>query len=246
MDRDLQQHFQSNLSQTLQELQSQVTENDGYGLKDALNDSIGELSSYDNHPADIASEVFERGKDLAIKEETLKRISLIENALKRMEQGSYGICERCNQMISTDRLVAVPETGLCYQCHEQMDAHNRPSTRPIEEDVLYPGFGAHDYDNSNHETEFDSEDSWQAVAEYGTSNDATMLGGETNYNEMYEESHENEKHYHIEYNYVYVDPNEDDYTDEDIMNATNDLDFTGVSNIEQQAYQEYLRNQHEH
>ena len=43
------------------------------GLKESLSDSISEFSTYDNHPADIGAETFERSKDLALRE-NFKRV----------------------------------------------------------------------------------------------------------------------------------------------------------------------------
>ncbi|OEF96056.1 TraR/DksA C4-type zinc finger protein [Desulfuribacillus alkaliarsenatis] len=218
-----------------------LQENNKYGLNQALNDSIGELSSYDNHPADIGTEVFERAKDLALREDSLVRLDLINSAIEKLEKGTYGTCERCETMISSDRLDAVPETSFCVECHKHIDKNMESKSRPIEEDFMDSGFGKHNYDNSEHETEFDSEDSWQAVAQYGTSNDPSMMGGETNYNEMYTNSHENEGHYHYEYHNQYVDKTEMEYDevyDEELENEANE-----TCTIEQQAYQDYLRKQ---
>lgn len=239
MDKNSLTNYYQRLIDTKNQIQKQLETNDKFGLYDAFNDSIGELSSYDNHPADIATEVFERGKDLALKEEALRYIERIDKALNRIREGSYGTCERCDKVINEERLAIVPETALCVTCHQDLDKHEQARHRPIEEEFLASGFGNHNYDESSRETEFDSEDSWQAVAEYGTSNDPSMLGGETNYNEMYTESHETEPHYHIEYNNVYYDKTEidiDDYYDEQW-----DEEMTGITTIEQQAYQEYLR-----
>jgi len=226
-----------------QELINQLEINDKYGVNNALNDSIGELSGYDNHPADIGTEVFEKSKDLALREDALQKLDLIDKAIEKIENGSYGRCERCDIVIPEERLDIVPETAYCFNCHKNFDEHDKVSSRPIEEEFLYPGFGKHDYDESTHETEFDSEDSWQAVAQYGTSNDASMMGGETNYNDMYSESHEQEQHYHIEYDNVQI--NEQDYDLDELYSNQIDEELTSIDTIEQQAYQEYLRMQNE-
>jgi len=47
------------------------------------------------------------------------RLEKLHNAARRMEQGSYGICIRCNKEIPFGRLKAVPETLLCVPCAEK-------------------------------------------------------------------------------------------------------------------------------
>jgi YteA family regulatory protein len=225
------------------ELINQLELNDKYGVNNTLNDSIGELSSYDNHPADIGSEVFEKGKDLALREDSLQKLELINKAIDKLENGSYGTCERCDKVIPEERLDIVPETAYCYNCHKNFDDHDRMSSRPIEEEFLYPGFGKHDYDNSVHETELNSEDSWEAVAQYGTSSDLSMIGGETNYNEIYNEINNQEQHYHIEYDNVQI--GEQEYDLDELYSNQIDEELTSLDTIEQQAYQDYLRMQNE-
>lgn len=79
--------------------------------------SASELSAFDQHQADIASEMFEREKDLSI----LLRIDIelreVSEAMERLEQGSYGSCETCRAPIPDERLEAVPATRLCL-AHE--------------------------------------------------------------------------------------------------------------------------------
>lgn len=69
-----------------------------------------------NHMADDASEVFEQTKNLALKahlERTLEQVLL---AIHRMEQGTYGICEKCGNPIGEDRLRALPYATTCVKC----------------------------------------------------------------------------------------------------------------------------------
>ncbi|WP_169306531.1 TraR/DksA C4-type zinc finger protein [Cohnella pontilimi] len=75
--------------------------------------SSGELSTYDNHPADIATEAFERERDQAIDETFSDKLQDINAALQRMEQGTYGICEVCENQIPYERLEALPWTAFC-------------------------------------------------------------------------------------------------------------------------------------
>lgn len=133
------------------------------GLRSPLMDSIGELSLYDNHPADVGDATFEREKDLGLKLFAEDRVRMIEDALDRIETGEYGRCEMCGQKISAARLEAIPYTTLCQSCKRERESA-ADFHRPVEEVVI---------DRNNNA--FDGEDSWQAVARYGTSNSPPEL-----------------------------------------------------------------------
>jgi len=84
----------------------------------ALEDAVSELSTYDNHPADLGTEDFERSKDLALREDVRIKMVQVEDALKKMEEGSYGICDVCGREIPYARLEAIPYTTMCRRCRE--------------------------------------------------------------------------------------------------------------------------------
>jgi RNA polymerase-binding transcription factor DksA len=91
--------------------QSRVEELIG-GLKAELGTSetedISELSDYDQHPADTATETFEREKDLSILEQLENELAELQAALERVDAGTYGIDERNGEPIDPARLEAFP------------------------------------------------------------------------------------------------------------------------------------------
>ncbi|WP_106765945.1 TraR/DksA C4-type zinc finger protein [Paenibacillus faecalis] len=84
-------------------------------LSDSLSDSTGEISTADNHPADIGTETFERGRDIAINETLSDVLIQIRDSLQRMEDGTYGICDTCGTEIPYERLAALPYTIYCIE-----------------------------------------------------------------------------------------------------------------------------------
>ena len=72
-----------------------------------------ELSAVDQHPADIGSELFERQKELSIRESSEVRLQEMEDALRKLDDGTYGICEVCGNPIGKERLQAVPTARSC-------------------------------------------------------------------------------------------------------------------------------------
>lgn len=85
---------------------------------------VSELSSVDQHPADQATETFEREKDLSILESTDEQLRDIELAFARIEDGSYGSCEVCGRPIGEERLRARPAARLCID--HQREAEQSP------------------------------------------------------------------------------------------------------------------------
>ncbi len=79
------------------------------------NDMVGELSSYDQHQADLGTETFEREKDLSILEQVEAELADVEHAIARLEAGDYGTCEVCGQPIPEERLEAMPAARLCLE-----------------------------------------------------------------------------------------------------------------------------------
>lgn len=78
----------------------------------------GELADYDNHPADAASETFERTKDYALEENFRVILERIDEALRKIDSGTYGVCDRCGESINPERLKAIPYATMCVSCQE--------------------------------------------------------------------------------------------------------------------------------
>ncbi len=131
--------FEKRLLSELKRLQ------DGFeGIKEksfsmSQQETLGIESAYDQHPADIGTETFERGKDLGLKDGLEIEIARVRGALERIRNGTYGFCLRCKKPIPIERLRAAPEVELCVHCQEEEEVVPR-SRRPVEEQVIKPGF----------------------------------------------------------------------------------------------------------
>ena len=73
-------------------------------------------SETSNDIGDEASEVFEQTKNLALKRHLEKMLQQIEAAIRRIEAGTYGFCERCGELINPERLQALPSATMCMGC----------------------------------------------------------------------------------------------------------------------------------
>jgi YteA family regulatory protein len=177
------------LLQEKSDVEERLDQNDHFGFERGhYHESMGELSSYDNHPADEGTDLYEREKDNALLEHYKLQLGNINRALEAMENGSYGKCEVCGKEIPVERLEALPNTTYCIEhSPDQVTSHDRP----IEEGVLMPPFGKFDMDKKDENVAFDAEDSWQAVAEWGTSDTPSDLAfPKDHYNDVYNESEE--------------------------------------------------------
>jgi len=186
LSKKTQRAFEKRLLQEQNELEEEMKETENYNLKESLKESVQELSSYDNHPADTATETFEREKDLGIYLDSKRlRYNNIQDALDRIKAGKYGICAICGRPIAQERLEALPQTINCIDCQELMEKGQiGDGNRPIEEIVLAYPFGR-SFLRDTTAVGFDGEDTWQAVAIYGTSETPQDLGGNVTFAEMY-------------------------------------------------------------
>ena len=69
----------------------------------------------DDESADAGTATFEREKDLSIENNVRDLLRKIDGALKRMDAGTYGLCERCGKPIEKARLKALPYAELCIK-----------------------------------------------------------------------------------------------------------------------------------
>jgi RNA polymerase-binding transcription factor DksA len=88
-------------------------------------ESVAELSGYDQHQADMGTETFEREKDLSILEQIEAELADVEYALRRLDEGTYGTCEACGKPIDKDRLEAIPAARLCRDDQEKAEREAR-------------------------------------------------------------------------------------------------------------------------
>lgn len=80
-------------------------------------------------PADRAALESDRNATLRIRDRERKLLAKIEEALERIDDGSYGICEACGEDISVERLRARPVTTLCIQCKSDQEEREKKQPR---------------------------------------------------------------------------------------------------------------------
>ncbi|MBV8560743.1 MAG: TraR/DksA C4-type zinc finger protein [Acidimicrobiia bacterium] len=94
-------------------------------------EALSELSSVDQHQADVGTETFEREKDISILEQIDAELADVEHALRRLDDGTYGTCEFDGKPIPEERLEAVPAARFCVQ-HQAEAERQAARARPAE------------------------------------------------------------------------------------------------------------------
>lgn len=159
-----------------------LNSNDNHGLSVAERDNTGELSHIDNHPADLATELYEREKDVGLQDLAELQLQRVLSSLESMEDGQYGTCVVCGKPIPFERLQAIPDTMYCIDDTPRKElSHNRP----VEEEFLCPPFGRSSLDEHEY-SGFDGEDALQILESMGSSNSPAMAENPnvSSYNEM--------------------------------------------------------------
>lgn len=81
--------------------------------------------SYSNHMADIGSDVIEQEQAFLHASVGTDYLIALENALRRIDKGTYGVCEECNEKIPSRRLEAFLAARLCIKCQSRAEKMQR-------------------------------------------------------------------------------------------------------------------------
>lgn len=119
MDKRRLRHYEKLLlakrKEIVEELESIKKElSDGY-------ESGGEITSYPSHMADIGTDSSEKETLSMIITTVSQMLNEIDEALAKIGEGTYGICEICGKKINPERLELIPHTKLCIKCKEKED-----------------------------------------------------------------------------------------------------------------------------
>jgi DnaK suppressor protein len=102
------------LEEQREELARQAAELEESSLAAPQSELTGE-TAFDEEFADAGTATFERERDLSLTQNIRDLMEKVEKALGRIEDGTYGLCERCGNPIEKARLKALPYTSLCIK-----------------------------------------------------------------------------------------------------------------------------------
>jgi DnaK suppressor protein len=114
-------HFKQMLLEKRGEILANVNEMEDETLKKSRLDAAGDLSSMPIHMADIGSDNYEQEFTLGLMDSERKLLKEIDDALQRVEQGTYGICEGTGKQIQKARLEAEPWARYCVEYARKLE-----------------------------------------------------------------------------------------------------------------------------
>lgn len=158
------------LEEEKQAIKRQMNLNSKYSNRNtSMRETVDELSAYDNHPADLGTELFEREREFALEEHQDKELEKVNFALSAIRKGIYGKCQVCGEEIPFERLEVLPSTLHCVNHSQETSDRNY---RPVREELLEPPMVY-----SFRHNLVDTQDSYEEVAKFGTSETPpTLLG----------------------------------------------------------------------
>lgn len=142
MEQEKTNELRDMLIQRKQELQA-ITIHSEHALREHLAPDQDEEAHVDyNHPADMIVGDPDYDKEISLIRRERAELALVTSALARIEQGTYGDCEKCGEEIPYARLKAIPYTKYCITCKEDNDA-----AAQLGQNMGAPGADPHDVGN---------------------------------------------------------------------------------------------------
>ncbi len=89
------------------------------------NDKSGDVSGHALHMADVATDMYDREFTLGLASNDRELLYDIDEALNRIQDGSFGVCAECKKSIPITRLKAIPHARLCLKCQEKLEAKRK-------------------------------------------------------------------------------------------------------------------------
>lgn len=112
--------FKKILLKKKKEILSEIQNVEKNMLSKSQRDASGDLSAYTFHMADVATDNFDREFSLGIATNVQQKILYaVDEALKHIDDKTYGKCITCEKPISKSRLLAIPYTNLCVECQSK-------------------------------------------------------------------------------------------------------------------------------
>lgn len=107
-------------------------------LRNSQKESSGDISSYSTHMADAGTDAFDREFALSLVSNEQDALYEVTEALKRLENQTYTVCEMCGKTIPKARLEVLPFARLCIKCQELSEKENRGPRRQAQQ--AFPQF----------------------------------------------------------------------------------------------------------
>lgn len=119
--------FKKLLTDLRKKLVGDIQQIEGETLNTNQKDASGDLSGYSFHMADAATDSFDRELNIGLASSEQQLLNDVDAALGKIEEGTYGICEKYGIAITKKRLLATPYVRYCLQAQEEEEKEPRRS-----------------------------------------------------------------------------------------------------------------------
>ncbi len=119
-----------------QHLQDELDLHTSDTLMHSAREDAGDLSNYGNHQADAGTDTFDRDFALSVVSSEQDALYEIEQAIQRMLDGSYGVCEQTGEPIKKERLEAVPFARFSLEGQKEFEKNNRRKNDRVVEELF--------------------------------------------------------------------------------------------------------------
>lgn len=118
MDKKELERFRKILQEIRKKIAGDLEHLEGDTLNKSQREAAGDLSGYSFHMADMATDNFDREFNLGLASNEQQILNLVDAAIRKIDEGAYGLCEYCSKPIPQKRLRAMPHAPLCIKCQE--------------------------------------------------------------------------------------------------------------------------------
>jgi DnaK suppressor protein len=133
--------FLKKARETLEEMRAQLLRN----VKQEVQEGREQTKDEGMDTYDIASDARDREINLILNDREREKLQAIDEALSRVDDGTYGICESCESEIAEARLQALPFTRVCVSCQAEREKEAKLNRR-LETDSSFRRLGVGDAD----------------------------------------------------------------------------------------------------
>lgn len=168
-------HFINKLNKEKEHFDNVLTGMKENGMSEQGDRHENELSNYDNHPAENATQLFDLEHNNALMVHIEDNLYKINEALERIEKGVFGVCTFCGKEIDRERLEVLPFTSLCIECEESKSDDTMIMKRKLPYEQERPQLQSQFFFMKN-DLEYEGLDQWYDLEKYGSSDTPQDMG----------------------------------------------------------------------
>jgi RNA polymerase-binding protein DksA len=128
MSQEVREELHQQLLKEREQLEEEIANLSSTGIRGDSFQTDEMTDVVDQHPADAASELFEREKNLTLQRNAEVSLQAVNDALRRFDEGTYGYCEECGRPIPEKRLRALPEARYDIECQAKLEKQGQIAT----------------------------------------------------------------------------------------------------------------------